>query len=106
VKVCIPIEKAQPGMRLAEDISNVTGMILCRQGTILTETLIERLKNANVEKLIIEEFISEEEARKQFEEKKILINKAFANKSSPSMQMLKEVFLKFWEEKYLINVSK
>jgi len=93
------IEQVQPGMKLAEDVHNLTGMVLCRAGTVLTENLIERLKTAGIGKISIEETILPEKAKKLFEEKKILLDKAF-NKKNNSMQIIKEVFLRFWEQKY------
>ncbi|MCD6319740.1 MAG: hypothetical protein J7M03_03570 [Candidatus Desulfofervidaceae bacterium] len=99
---CIPIEKAKPGMKLAEDVSSSAGVVLCRRGTMLSESMIERLQNSGIEKIVIEEVMSTEQAQRLLKEKKELLHKAFAKAVSPCMRMLKQVFTSFWEEKYSV----
>ena len=98
--VCIPLEKAKPGMKLAEDVVNAAGMILCRSGAELTETTIHRLENMGIEKIVIEEPLSAKKARQLLKEKKMLIEEAFKGKNTACMRMLKYAFLAFWEKKY------
>jgi len=44
----VPLELVLPGMILARTITNDTGMVLCGEGTELTDVIIERLKRMNV----------------------------------------------------------
>jgi len=99
---CIPIERAKPGMKLADDVSTSAGVVLCCKGTILSESLIKRLQNSGIGQIVIEEAISVEQAQKLLKEKKELLHKAFMQTTSPCMRMLKQVFMSFWEEKYSV----
>jgi len=49
----VPIKLARPGMVLARTVCNDTGMVLCGEGTELTDTIIERLKHMNVTHLVL-----------------------------------------------------
>lgn len=49
----IPVEKLEPGMRLAKDIMNDSGMVLIGRSTVLTPELITRLNNMNIETVSI-----------------------------------------------------
>ncbi len=102
---CIPLEKAKPGMKLAEDVVNTAGMVLCRSGTELTEALIQRLENMGVEKVLVEEPMSAEKTRQLLEEKRMLVEEAFKGKNTACMRMLKHAFLNFWEKKYSLPVK-
>lgn len=44
----IPIHLAEPGMVLARPIISETGMQLCGEETVLTESIIERLKKMQI----------------------------------------------------------
>ncbi len=99
--ICISLDKAKSGMRLAEDVCINDGkMVLCKRGAILTDKMIQRFENMGVNKIIIEKSLTEEELKLLLEEKILLIEKAFNGKESPCMIMLKNVFLKFWKNKW------
>lgn len=49
----VPIELAKPGMVLAKSVTSDAGMALCGEGTELTETMIERLKQKNISHLTL-----------------------------------------------------
>ena len=50
----ILIEQAEEGMVLAKPVTNQKGIILCGEGTQLTETLIERLKSMDITRIVVE----------------------------------------------------
>jgi len=49
----VPIEMVKPGMVLAKSVTSDSGMALCGEGTELTETIIERLKQKNISHLTL-----------------------------------------------------
>lgn len=52
----IPFSLAQPGMRLARDVirvDNPNGPPICGKGLVLTESLIERLANLEVQSITV-----------------------------------------------------
>lgn len=49
----VPIELVRPGMVLARTVCNETGMVLCGEGTELTDAIIERLKRMNITHLVL-----------------------------------------------------
>lgn len=49
----IPIKFATAGMSLAKAISREDGMVLAGQGTVLTDPVINRLKNAEIPSLVV-----------------------------------------------------
>ena len=74
----ISLNKAKAGMKLAEDLYTNDGtMILCKKDTVLTDNIIQRLENRGVEKIAVEQTLSEEEKKLLLEEKLNLINNAF-----------------------------
>ena len=50
----VSISAARPGQLLAKAVANATGAVLCPRGFQLTESVIERLRNAGVETLLVE----------------------------------------------------
>ena len=52
----VGIEQLRPGQTLAKAVTNAGGAILCPPGFRLTEAVIERLKSAGIESVIIENF--------------------------------------------------
>lgn len=49
----VPIEVVKPGMVLAKGVTSDAGMVLCGEGTELTDSIIERLKQKNVSHLTL-----------------------------------------------------
>lgn len=49
----VPIELVKPGMVLAKPVTSDAGMALCGEGTELTESIIERLKQKNISHLTL-----------------------------------------------------
>ncbi len=49
----LPLSHAQAGQTLARPVTNANGMILMQPGTVLNDTLIERLRNSGVQSLVI-----------------------------------------------------
>jgi len=100
--ICISIDNAEEGMILAEDIFMPNKkMILCKKGTVLTNSMIERLKNVGVESILIEQKLSKEEREEMFQEKMIAIEKAFSHKEEACINMIKNSLINFWRKKFL-----
>lgn len=49
----IPIKYAAAGMSLAKAVSRDDGMVLAGEGTVLSEAIIERLKNSEIPSLVV-----------------------------------------------------
>lgn len=49
----IPIKFASAGMGLAKPVARDDGMVLAGEGTVLTDSIIERLKNAEIPSLVV-----------------------------------------------------
>lgn len=49
----IPIKFAAPGMSLSKAISRADGMVLAGENTVLTDAIIERLKNAEIPSVVV-----------------------------------------------------
>jgi hypothetical protein len=90
----IPLADVQEGMVLARAIANDKGMILCAEGTSLTEGLIQRFEQMAITDIYIEneEPLSQEEysALKQEIEHRF----ALSQNSSSLLGKLKTVLLK------------
>jgi len=54
MKESIPITDAKPGMVLAQAITNDKDMTLCAEGTPLTEDLIDRFSQMEIDSICIE----------------------------------------------------
>lgn len=50
----IPLGLAKPGMKLAKPAVKEGGMVIAAQGMEITERLIERLENMNVDSVVVE----------------------------------------------------
>jgi len=50
----VSITSARAGQLLAKEVTNANGAVLCPRGLQLTESVIERLRNAGVETLLVE----------------------------------------------------
>ena len=54
MKKSIPLENAAVGMVLAKAIANDRGMTLCAEGTTLTEDLIKRFRDMEIDSIYVE----------------------------------------------------
>lgn len=52
----IPLDMAKAGMKLAKPVQNQDGRVLCGDGVELTDSLIAKLENMDVEKVTVEGF--------------------------------------------------
>lgn len=50
----VSVTQLRPGHTVAKAVTNVNGAVLCPPGFVLTESAIERLKNAGVSSVIVE----------------------------------------------------
>ncbi len=94
----IPIDKIMPGMCLAEPVTNENGLVLINEGTVLNETLIEKLKKMKLDSLKIkgenQPVISKEEVLKELDDKFKSVE------SKPYMATIKKIIKEHIEELY------
>jgi len=97
----IPLEKAQPGMILAQQIIRDDGVLLCQKGSELTGSLLKMLERLNYETVQIEvgaTETSEEQAARLAKEEAELQNRFVKVESDPVLAELKRVLLKRLKE--------
>ncbi|MEQ8253940.1 MAG: hypothetical protein ABRQ28_05095 [Smithellaceae bacterium] len=62
----IPVDKLTPGMKLAKPVTAKNGMVMLGEGTELSETWIERIRNMDVTSIFVDgppvQTLSKEEA--------------------------------------------
>ena len=88
----IPIDKATPGMVLAEPVTSQTGAVLFPQGTELAEKHIERLKTLGIEVLSI---VGKSEPRMSKERYLKTVERAFTRANpNPVLLKIKEALFK------------
>ncbi len=94
----IPIDMITPGMCLAEPVTNENGLVLINEGTELTETIIEKLKNMNLQSLRIK---GESGPSNTKEEMLAALDERFKRvKSKPLMITIKNIIKEHIEELY------
>ena len=87
----VPIEVVKPGMVLAKTVASDTGMVLCGEGTELTDTIIERLKQKNVAHLTLKGHPVDLGESKSTEQKVNELKERFSRvQSDPLMQKILE----------------
>ncbi|MBW2086074.1 MAG: hypothetical protein JRI54_08625 [Deltaproteobacteria bacterium] len=97
----IPLEKAQPGMILAQQIIRDDGVLLCQKGSELTGSLLKMLERLNYETVQIEvgaTETSEEQAARLAKEEAELQDRFVKVESDPVLAELKRVLLKRLKE--------
>ncbi len=88
----IPIDKAKPGMVLAEDVVSPTGAVLFPKGIELSEKNIERLRSMGIDVLSIEGKSTPRMSKNKYLE---TVEQAFKRvKPSPLTEKIKENLLK------------
>ena len=89
----ITLENAEVGMVLAKAIANDRGMTLCAEGTPLTEDLIERFRNMEIDSIYVES--NREMTQEEYLALKQKIEKRFSasNDSKSLLGKLKTVLL-------------
>ena len=93
MKKSILLEDAEVGMVLAKAIANDRGMTLCAEGTPLTEDLIERFRDMEIDSIYIES--NKEMTQEEYLSLKQKIEKRFSTSSDSKSLLgkLKTVFL-------------
>ena len=76
MKKCIPLTDAETGMLLAKAVTNDKGMTLCAEGTPLTEELIDRFQQMEIDSIYIE--IEKEMSHEEYLALKQKIEERFA----------------------------
>lgn len=94
----IPISLAADGMVVARPIPNAddpTGMPICGKGVVLTESLIERLRDRGIQALTVEGHPVAVEGEASLEELLALLDRRFRRvETDPLMKRVKEMFRK------------
>ena len=80
------ISNVKPGQTLARAITNADGAVLCPTGFKLTESAIERLKNAGVDSVVIE---GGEDSGPSMEQRIAELRERFEGIDDPIMLQLK-----------------
>ncbi|MBW2057430.1 MAG: hypothetical protein JRH07_01305 [Deltaproteobacteria bacterium] len=100
----IPLERASEEMKLAKPVVNDSGVTLVREGTVLTQSLIQRLSNLGIRQIIVHGHPLKREGG---EDKPLatlereLEERFRPTQSNPLMRQIKEIFLRdlrFWAE--------
>jgi hypothetical protein len=87
----VPIEMVKPGMVLAKTVASDAGMVLCGEGTELTDSIIERLKQKNVSHLTLKGHPIDLGESKSTEQKVNELKERFSRvQSDPLMQKILE----------------
>lgn len=85
----LPVDKLEPGMKLARPVIAKSGMVMLGEGTELSEIWIERIRDMNITGVFVEgpsvQTLSKEEALANLEAR-------FANvEGKPYMNLIKEI---------------
>lgn len=98
----IPLNLAEPGMKLAKAITDESGLLLCGKGTELTETTISRISSMGINKITVEGHpveifeVEEKPPEVQLKELEQRFEKAATD---PVMSMIKNMLEKKLKEK-------
>lgn len=101
MKKKIPLDKAKPGMELAQQVLRPDGVLLSQKGQALTEGLIKTLERLNFATVMVEIGAVEtgEERAARLEKQRRAIRARFARvRKSPVLMALMETMLKRLEE--------
>jgi hypothetical protein len=85
----IPVAKLEPGMKLAKPITAKSGMVMLGEGTELSETWIERIRDMDIVSVFVEgpavQAVPKEEAMANLEDR-------FARvEGKPYMNLIKKI---------------
>jgi len=93
----IPLSMAQPHMKLAKEVLDKQGRVLCNPGETLEQGLIEKLQKLGVKYITVEDHpIHFPWDRPLEKELKLLEARFIKVKGDPRLQMLKEVIKSYW----------
>ncbi len=93
----IPIFLAKPGMRLASEVKDGQGRVLCASGVDLDQELIERFKRLGVKFIRVNGRPIQFPWDRPLEEELKLLEERFAHvKEDKVLQMLKDVIRNYW----------
>ncbi len=93
----LPLDKVEPGMQLTKHAENSSGALLVERGTVATEGLIEKLRNAGVQYV----FVRATEDDAQLRDMLLALEARFARvREEPHMGALKELLKEHIEEIY------
>jgi len=97
MKESIPVKDAKPGMVLAKTVTNDKGMALCADGTALTEDLIDRFTQMEIDIIFIENNKEMSQVEYLALKEKIVKRFAASTDSNSLLGKLKTVLLKHLE---------
>ncbi|MEE8300710.1 MAG: hypothetical protein V3R28_05350 [Desulfatiglandales bacterium] len=96
----ISLKHAAVGMKLAKPVKNKKGMTLCGAGTELSEKIIARLSDMEINRITVEGHpVDTEEEEKSLSQQIDELNARFRKVDrNPLMRKLKKIFLELLEE--------
>jgi len=94
----VSVANLKPGMKLSRAVVNDSGMVLLPQGTVLTDSLIQRIENMNLTSISVE---GGAESRKPKEEVLAELEHRFRKSDDqPLMQVIKRAMREHLEAVY------
>lgn len=98
----IPLNLATPGMKLAKPVTRENGMVVIAEGMELTDSLIARMENMNIDKIVVKGNpvdLGGEGGDTAFGKRLERLDHLFRRQDSPWMQKVKEFFHKYFKLK-------
>ncbi|NPB09612.1 MAG: hypothetical protein GXO17_04590 [Thermodesulfobacteria bacterium] len=93
----IPLDMAQPGMKLAQDVTDDKGRVLCGAGVALEAPLIEKFKQLGVRFVTVEGHPVDFPWERPLKEELALLEERFSRVTHDERLMkLKEIIKKYW----------
>jgi hypothetical protein len=93
----LPLDKIQLGMQLSRHAVNNSGVLLLERGTVITDEIIGKLRNAEVRHL----FVADNSDDERLDEMLSALEKRFAmTRDEPHMGVLKELLREHMEDIY------
>ena len=93
----LPLDKIQPGMQLSRHAVNNSGVMLLERGTVISEEMVGKLRNAEIRYL----FVVENPDDGRLHEMLSALEERFAmTRDEPHMGVLKELLREHMEDIY------
>ncbi len=95
----IPLTMAQPGMKLARDVTDDQGRVLCGPGVALEASLIEKFQQLGVKFVTVEGHPIKFPWERPLQEELTLLEERFCRVAHDTrLRKLKEIIKKYWLE--------
>ncbi len=94
----IPLFLAKPGMRVAAEVKDEQGRVICAPGLELDASILERFQRLGVHYLVVEGHPVNFPWERPLEEDLEELEKRFSHTSDPRLLMLKELIKQYWQK--------